>query len=135
LNAVRSIRLVWDGRVRIPSLPARPSGLPAIQRCVLDPQRQAAPPAHACSVGRPVLHLERPLRDVVTAVGVVFVRHRDNQNQRGEAILSPLDQPCAPTPFAALIRSSKIDDGAGIVPNVHSGLQRLQTTRPPGNRE
>ena len=28
--------------------------------------------------------LERHLRDVVTAIGVVFVRHRDNQNQRGE---------------------------------------------------
>ncbi len=28
------------------------------------------------------MRLERHLRDVVTAVGVVFVRHRDNQNQR-----------------------------------------------------
>src|SRR5271165_3016406 len=61
----------------IPSLPVRPSGLPAFQRCVLDPQRQAAPPPQARLVGRPVPHLERHLRDVVTAIGVVFVRHRE----------------------------------------------------------
>src|SRR5271165_1745533 len=61
----------------IPSLPVRPSGLPAFQRCVLDPQRQAAPPPQARLVGRPVPYLERHLRDVVTAIGVVFVRHRE----------------------------------------------------------
>jgi hypothetical protein len=99
VNAVRSIRLVGMAASMHPNLPARSSGLPAFQRYILDPQRQAASPAQARFVGRPILHLERHLRDVVTAGGVVFARHRDNQNQKGEAILSsPLDRPCAPTP-------------------------------------
>jgi hypothetical protein len=36
---------------------------------------------------------------VVAAIGVVFVRHRDKQNQRRRSILSPLGRPCAPTPI------------------------------------
>jgi hypothetical protein len=34
----------------------------------------------------------------VAAGGVVFVWHRDNQNQRGESILPSLDRSSAPTP-------------------------------------
>src|SRR5208282_2558720 len=34
-------------------------------------------PPQARLVGRPVPYLERHLRDVVTAIGVVFVRHRE----------------------------------------------------------
>jgi hypothetical protein len=35
---------------------------------------------------------------MVAAVGVVFVWHRDNRNQRGESILPSLDRSSAPTP-------------------------------------
>ena len=45
--------------------------------------RAVAIPLHRSAV----LHLERHLRDVVMAIGVVFVRHRDGQNLRGTGIL------------------------------------------------
>src|SRR5208282_3784569 len=79
--------------------PVRPSGLPAFQRCVLDPQRQAAPPPQARLVGRPVPHLERHLRDVVTAIGVMFVRHRGARTREGRASYHPWTRPSAPTPL------------------------------------
>jgi hypothetical protein len=56
---------------------------------------------------RPVLHLERHLRDVA-AVGVVFVWHRDNPNQRGESILPSLDRSSAPTPQNRPVRAPDI---------------------------
>ncbi len=76
-----------DGCIRIASLPALSTALPVFQRAVLDPQREAATPAQACLIRQPVLHLERQLRDVVTAISVVFVRHRGGQNQKGNGIL------------------------------------------------
>ncbi len=78
------------GSTSITSLPALSTALPVFQRAVLDPHRQAATPAQACLIRRPVLHLERHLRDVVTAISVVFVRHRGGQNQKGNGILPPL---------------------------------------------
>src|SRR5271165_7391863 len=83
----------------IPSLPVRPTGLPAFQRCVLDPHRQAAPPPQARLVGRPVPHLERHLRDVVTAIGVVFVRHREQlEPEREEHPTIPGPAECTNAP-------------------------------------
>ena len=72
-----------DGRAGIPSLPAGSDGLPAFQRCVLDPQGEAAPSAQARLVGWPVPYLERHLRDVVAAVGIVFMGHWAIRTRKG----------------------------------------------------
>src|SRR5208282_3193238 len=95
--------------------PVRPSGLPAFQRCVLDPQRQAAPPPQARLVGRPVPHLERHLRDVVTAIGVVFVRHREQlepEREEHPTIPGPAEctnavpRPSSPSPLRSTQKAS-----------------------------
>ena len=53
---------------------------------------QAATPTQPRFIGRPVQQLERYLRDVVTAVGVVLMRHRGS--------LPPAsDHESAPTPY------------------------------------
>src|SRR5271165_697918 len=105
----------------IPSLPVRPSGLPAFQRCVLDPQRQAAPPPQARLVGRPVPYLERHLRDVVTAIGVVFVRHREQlEPEREEHPTIPGPAECTNAlhghyPASSLLRGSPPLAGASVL--------------------
>src|SRR3984957_2866775 len=73
---------VASPRAALPPLRVDSNGLPAFQRCVLDPQGEAAPSARARLVGRPVPHLERHLRatehakeGVVAAIGVVFMGH------------------------------------------------------------
>jgi hypothetical protein len=65
------------------SLTTLSTGLPMFQRCVLDPQSQTAASAQPGLILRPVLHLERHLRNVVAAIGVVFVRHRCRPGPRG----------------------------------------------------
>jgi len=88
-----------DGCVLEPGLTTWPKGLPAVQSGLLDPQREAATPAQPCLIGRPVLHLERHLWDVVTAIDVVLVRHRGGQDQRnGRASYHHSDHRSAPTP-------------------------------------
>jgi hypothetical protein len=47
---------------------------------------------------------EHHLRDMVTAIGVVFVRHRGGQNQSGN-ILLPFGGRSAPTPLFTITRS------------------------------
>ncbi len=79
-----------DARICVMSLPVRSTVLPVFQSVVLDPQRQAAPPAQACFIRRPVLHLEQHLGDVLTAIGVVFVLHWGGQSQKGNRILPSL---------------------------------------------
>ena len=76
-----------DGRAGIPSLPAESNGLPAFQRCVLDPQGEADPSAQARLIGPPVPYLERYIRNVVAAVGVAFMGALGDQNQKGMSIL------------------------------------------------
>jgi hypothetical protein len=72
LDAVRSVRLVWMAASAQRAWPTAP---PAFQRCVLDPQGQTATSAQAYLAGRLVLDMERHLRNVVTAIGIMFVRH------------------------------------------------------------
>jgi hypothetical protein len=60
---------------------------------------------------------------VVAAGAVVFVWHRDNQNQRGESILPSLDRSSAPTPWRKRFRCRQkraattqfaLDDGTAL---------------------
>ncbi len=71
-----------NSRVRTASLPALSKALPVFQRAVLNPQRQAATPAQACLIGRPVLHLERHLRDGVEIDEVYVVAGHKGQPEQ-----------------------------------------------------
>ena len=88
----------WEvGRSTLPG-PAGPSDpcntLPALQSGVLNPQSEAAAPTQARFIGRPVLHLERHLRDVVTAGRVVLVWHRRARTREGRAFYYPRPAEC-----------------------------------------
>jgi len=130
LNAVRRHQAGSNGRVHIPSLSAGSPGLPAFQRCVLDPQRQAAPSPQPRLVLRPVLHLERHLWDVVTAIGVVFVWHRPVRTRKGKSILPPLDRPSAPTP----VRTALLPTEREPVPGRKSIGEKCQARQDKGQR-
>jgi transposase-like protein len=65
---------------------------------------------------------------VVAAVGVVFMWHRDNQNQRGESILPSLDRSSAPTPDGELWCCSQLRQVKylnNIVEQDHRNVKRL----------
>jgi hypothetical protein len=84
------------------ALAARFTTLPVVRRDILEPQGQATTPRQPRLVLRPVLQLDRYLRDVVTAIGVELERHRGGWDRGGrEVILPSLREPrSAPTPFA-----------------------------------
>ena len=91
---MRTIRVVWIAASLYRSLTARSKGLPVVQCRVLNPQRQAAAPTQPRLVFRPVLHLERHFRDVVTAIVVVFVRHQGVRTWEVNGILPPTRSVC-----------------------------------------
>src|SRR5215203_7311521 len=87
------------------------------QGAVLDPERQAATPPQPGFIRCPVLHLERHLGDVVTAVGIVFVRHWAARGRKEAGIL-----PCPPA-----LRPSKCTNALRTGTRVVSSGQTLST--------
>jgi hypothetical protein len=67
-----------DGDALIACLPTWPNALPLGQYRIFNPQRQAATSPQSRFIFRPVLNLELYLRNVMTAVGVVLVWHREH---------------------------------------------------------
>src|SRR5215203_5399631 len=90
-----------------------------LQGTVLDPERQAATPPQPGFIRCPVLHLERHLGDMVTAVGIVFVRHWAARGRKEVSILPcPRPSECTNAP-----RSSS------LVENLNSRLRNYFTLR------
>jgi hypothetical protein len=79
-----------NGDALITDLPTRPCALPLCQCSLFYPQSQAAKPPESRFICWPVLHLELHLRNVMAAVGVVLVWHRnDSANMASHGNICP----------------------------------------------